>query len=163
MIERGTKSIDTMLYFLLFNIAPTAVELVAVGVIFYLNFGWELVAATALTVAAYITLTRKVTEWPGTKRPDRRPARRLCSTSSRTDRRGAGAASADGGGAGDGRSCGHCGRTDGAFSRCARCRGVVYCGIACQRADWKTHKKVCRRRAKPAATDAAQHAGGGGD
>ena len=62
-IDRGTKSIDTMLYFLLFNIAPTAVELVAVGVIFYLNFGWELVAATALTVAAYITLTRKVTEW----------------------------------------------------------------------------------------------------
>ena len=47
IIERGTKSIDMMLYFLLFNIAPTAIELIAVGVIFYLNFGWELVAATA--------------------------------------------------------------------------------------------------------------------
>ncbi len=62
-IDRGTKSIDIMLYFLLFNIAPTAIELVAVGIIFYLNFGWELVAATALTVAAYITVTRKITEW----------------------------------------------------------------------------------------------------
>ena len=62
-IDRGTKSIDIMLYFLLFNIAPTAIELIAVGVIFYLNFGWELVAATALTVAAYITVTRKITEW----------------------------------------------------------------------------------------------------
>jgi ATP-binding cassette subfamily B protein len=62
-IERGTKSIDIMLYFLLFNIAPTAIELVAVGVIFYLNFGWELVAATAVTVAAYIYVTRKITEW----------------------------------------------------------------------------------------------------
>ena len=62
-IERGTKSIDVMLYFLLFNIAPTAIELIAVGVIFYLNFGWELVAATALTVIAYIVVTRRITEW----------------------------------------------------------------------------------------------------
>ena len=62
-IERGTKSIDVMLYFLLFNIAPTAIELLAVGVIFYINFGWELVAATGVTVAAYIMVTRKITEW----------------------------------------------------------------------------------------------------
>lgn len=63
VIERGTKSIDSMLYFLLFNIAPTAIELIAVGVIFYLNFGWELVAATALAVVAYIYVTRLITEW----------------------------------------------------------------------------------------------------
>ena len=63
IIERGTKSIDMMLYFLLFNIAPTAIELIAVGVIFYLNFGWELVAATALCVVAYIYTTRAITEW----------------------------------------------------------------------------------------------------
>ncbi len=63
IIERGTKSIDMMLYFLLFNIAPTAIELIAVGVIFYINFGWELVAATALTVVTYIAITRWITEW----------------------------------------------------------------------------------------------------
>ncbi len=63
IIDRGTKSIDVMLYFLLFNIAPTALELIAVGVIFYLAFGWELVAATALTVSAYIAVTRVITEW----------------------------------------------------------------------------------------------------
>ncbi|MGQ7830872.1 ABCB family ABC transporter ATP-binding protein/permease [Altererythrobacter sp. Z27] len=63
VIERGTKSIDTMLFFLLFNIAPTAIELVAVGVIFYLNFGWELVAATGATVVTYIAVTRWITEW----------------------------------------------------------------------------------------------------
>ncbi len=62
-IERGTKSIDSMLYFLLFNIAPTIVELVAVGVIFYINFGWGLVLATALTVVAYVAVTRWITEW----------------------------------------------------------------------------------------------------
>ncbi len=63
VIERGTKSIDVMLYFMLFNVAPTAIELLAVGVIFYLNFGMELVAATALAVIAYITVTRRITEW----------------------------------------------------------------------------------------------------
>ncbi|QFT76854.1 ABC transporter ATP-binding protein/permease [Erythrobacter sp. THAF29] len=63
IIERGTKSIDSMLYFLLFNIAPTAIELIAVGVIFYLNFGWELVAATGFTVVTYILVTRWITEW----------------------------------------------------------------------------------------------------
>ena len=62
-IERGTKSIDSMLYFLLFNIAPTILELIAVGVIFYINFGWELVAATGATVVAYIAITRWITEW----------------------------------------------------------------------------------------------------
>ncbi len=62
-IDRGTKSIDVMLYFMLFNVAPTAVELIAVGVIFYFNFGWELVLATAVAVVAYAAVTRWITEW----------------------------------------------------------------------------------------------------
>ena len=62
-IERGTKSIDVMLYFLLFNIAPTVIELLAVAVIFYFNFGWPLVAATALAVVLYAWATRTITEW----------------------------------------------------------------------------------------------------
>ncbi|NCP12548.1 MAG: ABC transporter ATP-binding protein/permease [Sphingomonadales bacterium] len=63
IIERGTKSIDQMLYFLLFNIAPTIFELIAVGIIFYVNFGIELVAATSVTVVAYVWVTRAITEW----------------------------------------------------------------------------------------------------
>ena len=63
VIERGTKSIDTMLYFLLFNIAPTALELIAVAIIFYSHFGWGLVAATAAAVVAYAAVTRWITEW----------------------------------------------------------------------------------------------------
>ena len=39
IVERGTKSIDMMLYFLLFNIAPTIIELVAICVIFWVKFG----------------------------------------------------------------------------------------------------------------------------
>ena len=63
IVERGTKSIDMMLYFLLFNIAPTAIELTAICVIFFLKFGGGLVAATLVMVAAYIIFTRKVTDW----------------------------------------------------------------------------------------------------
>ena len=62
-VERGTKTIDTMLYFLLFNIAPTAIELVFVAGIFYVEFGIELVLATAATVVAYIVVTQVITEW----------------------------------------------------------------------------------------------------
>ncbi len=63
VIERGTKSIDVMLYFMLFNIAPTIIELIAVAVIFYFNFGLGLVVATAVAVAAYAAVTRWITEW----------------------------------------------------------------------------------------------------
>lgn len=62
-IERGTKSIDTMLYFMLFNIAPTVLQLAVVAVIFYVNFGPGLVIATAVAIAAYIWVTRVITEW----------------------------------------------------------------------------------------------------
>jgi len=63
IVERGTKSINSMIYFLLFNIAPTGIELIVVGVIFWAKFGWEIVAATAITVVTYIWLTRVITEW----------------------------------------------------------------------------------------------------
>ena len=63
VIERGTKSIDIMLYFLLFNIAPTVIELVGVSTIFYFKFGWELVAATLIMVVVYIFFTQRITDW----------------------------------------------------------------------------------------------------
>ena len=63
VVERGTKSIDMMLYFLLFNIAPTIIELVAICAIFFVKFGPGLVAATLAMVALYIFFTRQVTDW----------------------------------------------------------------------------------------------------
>ena len=63
IVERGTKSIDMMLYFILFNIAPTLIELAGICIIFYVKFGVALVAATLAIVAIYITFTRKVTDW----------------------------------------------------------------------------------------------------
>ncbi|MFC4291476.1 ABCB family ABC transporter ATP-binding protein/permease [Sphingorhabdus arenilitoris] len=63
VIDRGTKSIDTMLYFLLFNIAPTIFELAAVLIIFSYKFSTGLAAATAVMVGVYIYLTRVITDW----------------------------------------------------------------------------------------------------
>ena len=63
IVERGTKSIDMMLYFILFNIAPTALELTAICIIFFVKFGIGLVAATLAMVTLYIVFTRTVTDW----------------------------------------------------------------------------------------------------
>ena len=63
VVERGTKSIDTMLYFMLFNIAPTILELALVMQIFWSNFGGWLVASTLAMVVVYIAFTRMVTDW----------------------------------------------------------------------------------------------------
>ena len=63
IVERGTKSIDMMLYFLLFNIAPTVIELGAICVIFFVKFGAGLVAATLAIVVIYIAFTRWVSDW----------------------------------------------------------------------------------------------------
>ena len=63
VVERGTKSIDTMLYFMLFNIAPTVLELGLVLQIFASRFSWWLVAGTLVMVVVYIGFTRMVTDW----------------------------------------------------------------------------------------------------
>jgi ATP-binding cassette subfamily B protein len=63
IVERGTKSIDMMLYFILFNIGPTVLQLIIVLTLFWVKFGLGLVAATAVMVAAYIRFTRTVTDW----------------------------------------------------------------------------------------------------
>jgi ATP-binding cassette, subfamily B, heavy metal transporter len=63
VIERGTKSIDIMLYFLLFNIAPTIIELIGVSAIFWTKFGFGLVAATLVMVVVYIVFTQRITDW----------------------------------------------------------------------------------------------------
>ncbi len=63
IVERGTKSIDMMLYFLLFNIAPTILQLAIVMALFWVKFGLGLVVATAIMVAAYIRYTRMITDW----------------------------------------------------------------------------------------------------
>jgi ATP-binding cassette subfamily B protein len=52
-----------MLYFLLFNLAPTALQLTIVATLFWVQFGPGLVAATAAAVVAYIVFTKAITDW----------------------------------------------------------------------------------------------------
>jgi ATP-binding cassette, subfamily B, heavy metal transporter len=63
IIERGTKSIDIMLYFMLFNIGPTVIELALVLGYFWWKAGLVLVLPTLFMVIAYILFTQKVTDW----------------------------------------------------------------------------------------------------
>jgi ATP-binding cassette, subfamily B, heavy metal transporter len=62
-IERGTKSIDLMLYLLLFNLAPVIIELTATLAIFGTRLGFELVIATLVMVVAYSWFTYAITQW----------------------------------------------------------------------------------------------------
>ena len=41
-------------------------------------------------------------------------------------------------------ACDRCGRGD-SLRWCGGCRCVLYCSTACQRAAWRTHKRVCVR------------------
>ena len=62
-IERGTKSIEMLLRFSLFNVLPTALEIALVFGILWGLLDFLFAAVTLLTVAVYILFTVKVTEW----------------------------------------------------------------------------------------------------
>jgi len=40
-------------------------------------------------------------------------------------------------------SCSQCGTQGGLLKRCSMCRQVAYCGVECQRAAFRQHKKTC--------------------
>ena len=62
-IDRGTKGIDFLLRYVLFNIVPTFFEVFLVsGVLFYLYGPWYAVI-TLLTIGLYSYLTFVITEW----------------------------------------------------------------------------------------------------
>ena len=62
-IERGTKSIEMLLRFGLFNVLPTFVEILLVFGILWGLLDFRIAAVTLLTVAGYILFTVRVTEW----------------------------------------------------------------------------------------------------
>ena len=62
-IDRGTKGIDFLLRYVLFNIAPTFLEVFLVsGILFYLYGPWYAII-TLLTIGLYSYLTFVITEW----------------------------------------------------------------------------------------------------
>ena len=62
-IERGTKGIEFLLAFMLFNVIPTLVEILMVcGILWWLYNVW-FALVTFVTIAGYIAFTMLVTEW----------------------------------------------------------------------------------------------------
>ncbi len=62
-IERGTKGIDFLLSFMLFNVLPTLLEIVLVCGILWALFGVWYALITFICIAGYIAFTVWVTEW----------------------------------------------------------------------------------------------------
>lgn len=63
IIERGTRGIDFLLRFMLFNILPTLLEIVLISSIFWINFGVLYAAVTFACLVSYIYFTVAVTDW----------------------------------------------------------------------------------------------------
>lgn len=63
IIERGARAVDFLMRFLIFNIAPTLLELGLAALVLSANYGWEFAVIAVITVAVYMALTWSVTEW----------------------------------------------------------------------------------------------------
>jgi ATP-binding cassette, subfamily B, heavy metal transporter len=63
IIERGTKGIDTILRYSLFNTFPTVIEIVFVAGILWWSFGWIYAFIILVTIVAYTGFTYWATEW----------------------------------------------------------------------------------------------------
>jgi len=62
-IDRGTKGIDFLLRYVLFNVVPTFFEIFLVsGILFYLYGPWYAII-TLMTISLYSYLTFQITEW----------------------------------------------------------------------------------------------------
>tara|TARA_B100000676_G_scaffold311263_1_gene380506 strand:+ start:2233 stop:4083 length:1851 start_codon:yes stop_codon:yes gene_type:complete len=62
-IERGTRAIETLLRFSLFNIIPTLFEIALVFCILWIALDIKVALITLVTVVLYIWYTMSVTEW----------------------------------------------------------------------------------------------------
>ncbi len=63
IIERGTRGIDFLLRFMLFNILPTLLEIVLITTIFWVKFSFAYAAVTFVCLVSYIYFTTAVTDW----------------------------------------------------------------------------------------------------
>ena len=63
LIDRGTKAIDFLLRYVVFNIGPTLIELVLVSMIVWITFGGVYALIITGTVVFYVLLTLRITIW----------------------------------------------------------------------------------------------------
>ena len=62
-IDRGAKGVELLLRYSIFEIVPVVIELITVGIVLWVTFGFLYSLITIMTVIIYIVYTIKVTEW----------------------------------------------------------------------------------------------------
>jgi ATP-binding cassette, subfamily B, heavy metal transporter len=62
-IDRGTKGIDFLLRYVLFNVVPTFFEIFLVAAILFYLYGIWYAVVTLITIGSYSYLTFRITEW----------------------------------------------------------------------------------------------------
>ena len=62
-IDRGTKGIDFLLRYVLFNVVPTFFEIFLVAAILFYLYGFWYAFVTLITIGLYSFLTFQITEW----------------------------------------------------------------------------------------------------
>ena len=63
IIERGIRSIDYLIRYLLFNIGPTLLQLTIAAIAFWLAYDWKFALIAVAIVLLYIGFTVLTTEW----------------------------------------------------------------------------------------------------
>ena len=62
-IDRGTKGIDFLLRYVLFNVVPTLIEIMLVTFILFFLYGYMYAFITFITITIYVILTFSITQW----------------------------------------------------------------------------------------------------
>jgi ATP-binding cassette subfamily B protein len=62
-VERGAKGIEFLLYFVIFNVLPTILEIALVCGILWYAYDWRFAVVTGGTILCYISYTLAITEW----------------------------------------------------------------------------------------------------
>jgi ABC-type transport system involved in Fe-S cluster assembly fused permease/ATPase subunit len=63
VIDRGSRSVDFLLRSVVFNLGPTALELVMAAFILTTRFNWGLASVAIVTIAVYIAFTFTISDW----------------------------------------------------------------------------------------------------
>jgi ABC-type transport system involved in Fe-S cluster assembly fused permease/ATPase subunit len=62
-VDRGSRAVDFLLGILVFNLAPTALELVLAASVLWGRFDWRLAAVAVVTIGLYGALTFAISDW----------------------------------------------------------------------------------------------------
>ena len=62
-IDRGTKGVDFLMNYVLFNVIPTIIEIFFVAGILFVLYGLKYAVVTLVTILLYIYLTYIITQW----------------------------------------------------------------------------------------------------